>query len=136
MKSCKDYAAHYPEWNDWKWQYAHRMTTAREIGSFLKMPEAEKSDVAQCLSLFRMAVTPYYASLIDPLDPDDPIRKICVPSIRETYPCEDDMADPLGEVSDSPVAHIVHRYPDRVLFLVTPALLHVLPVLHAPPRGG
>jgi lysine 2,3-aminomutase len=119
MKRCQDYAGRYPGWNDWKWQYAHRITTAEGIASFLGMTEAEKKDVEQCLSAFRMAVTPYYASLIDPGDPDDPVRKVCVPSIQETYPCENDMADPLGEVRDSPVPHIVHRYPDRVLFLVT-----------------
>ena len=119
MRRCKDYAAHYPKWDDWRWQVANRITTADGIAGFLGMAEAEKDDVEQCLSAFRMAVTPYYASLIDPEDPDDPIRKVCVPSIQETCPCENDMADPLGEVSDSPVPHIVHRYPDRVLFLVT-----------------
>jgi lysine 2,3-aminomutase len=119
MKRCKDYAAHYPNWNDWKWQVAHRITTADEIAGFLGMGDAERDDVGQCLAAFRMAVTPYYAALIDPSDPDDPIRKVCVPSIQETAPCENDMADPLGEVRDSPVPHIVHRYPDRVLFLVT-----------------
>lgn len=119
MKRCEDYAAHYPLWNDWRWQYAHRLTTAKEIGDFLRMSEAEKHDVEQCLTAFRMAVTPYYASLIDPEDPDDPIRKVCVPSIQETYPCENDMADPLGEERDNPMPHIVHRYPDRVLFLAT-----------------
>ena len=66
-----------------------------------------------------MAITPYYLSLIDRSDPDDPIKRQCVPSIMETYPCESDMKDPLGEEADSPVPHIVHRYRDRVLFLVT-----------------
>ena len=66
-----------------------------------------------------MAITPYYASLIDPKDPNCPIRRQCVPSISETtiLPCE--MADPLSEEQYSPVPNIVHRYPDRVLFLVT-----------------
>ena len=119
MKRCKDYAAHYPGWYDWKWQYAHRITTAEEIAAFLNMQQAEKTDVENCLSAFRMAITPYYASLINPQDPEDPLRKICVPRIQETYPCEADMADPLGEEHDSPVPNIVHRYPDRVLFLTT-----------------
>ena len=66
-----------------------------------------------------MAVTPYYLSLIDPADPDDPIRRMCIPSIQETVPCADDRVDPLNEDADSPVPHIVHRYPDRVLFLIT-----------------
>ena len=119
MKRCGDYISRYPSWNDWKWQYANRITTADGIADFLGLTETEKNDVSKCLSAFRMAVTPYYASLIRPGDPDDPIRKICVPSIQETIPCGNDMADPLGELSDSPVPHIVHRYPDRVLFLVT-----------------
>ena len=119
MKRCTDYAAHYPSWSDWKWQYAHRITSAEGIASFLEMSDAERDDVDRCLSTFRMAVTPYYASLIDPEDPADPIRRVCVPDIQETYPCESDLADPLGEVRDSPVPHIVHRYPDRVLFLIT-----------------
>ncbi len=119
MKRCKDYPAHYPGWYDWKWQYANRITSAEKVASYLTMSQTEKTDVEQCLSSFRMAITPYYASLINPENPDDPIRKICVPRIQETYPCENDMADPLGEEHDSPVPNIVHRYPDRVLFLTT-----------------
>lgn len=122
MMRCPDaasYEALYPRWNDWKWQYANRITTAGGIAEFLGMSARERDGVAKCLASFRMAVTPYYASLIRPGDPNDPVRKVCVPSVEETFPCENDMADPLGEVSDSPVPHIVHRYPDRVLFLVT-----------------
>lgn len=119
MKRCTDYAARYAGWNDWKWQCAHRITTVAEIADFLGLSERVKDDVKRCLGTFRMAVTPYYATLIDPTDPDDPIKKICVPAVEETLPCENDMADPLGEEQDSPVPHIVHRYPDRVLFLVT-----------------
>lgn len=119
MIRCNDYTHHYPHWNDWKWQYAHRLMTADDVASYLKMGEVEKSEVAACLARFRMAVTPYYASLINPADPQDPIRKICIPSIQETLDCANDMADPLCEDRDSPVKHIVHRYPDRVLFLVT-----------------
>ena len=86
MKRCKDYAARYPGWYDWKWQYAHRITTAEEIAAFLNMQQAEKTDVENCLSAFRMAITPYYASLIDPQDPEGPLRKICVPRIQEDLP--------------------------------------------------
>jgi lysine 2,3-aminomutase len=110
---------HDSNWNNWKWQIANRITTAEEIAKYLSMSDEEKADVEKCLSLFRMSVTPYYASLIDVNDPNDPIRKVCIPSIKETYPCKSDLADPLGEEKDSPVPHIVHRYPDRVLFLVT-----------------
>ena len=119
MKKCVDYGARYPLWHDWKWQFANRITTAEELSKILDISPAEIEDISTCLSRFRMAITPYYASLIDPSDPHDPIRMQCIPSIREMDPCADDMADPLGEEHDSPVPHIVHRYPDRVLFLVT-----------------
>jgi lysine 2,3-aminomutase len=106
-------------WDDWKWQFSHRITSAEKLSKVIHLTENEKNDIEKCLQYFRMAITPYYASLIDPADPNDPIKKQSVPSIEETYPCENDMHDPLNEEGDSPVPHIVHRYPDRVLFLVT-----------------
>jgi lysine 2,3-aminomutase len=106
-------------WNDWKWQLAHRFTSTEALGRVLPLTGEDKADIEKCLEIFRMAVTPYYASLIDPGDPEDPIRKQCVPSIEETFPCAEDRSDPLCEERDSPVPHIVHRYPDRVLFIVT-----------------
>lgn len=106
-------------WNDWKWQYSHRITTVDELKRVLPLSEREQQDIGTCLGAFRMAITPYYASLIDPSDPHDPIRMQAVPSILETRPDPNDLEDPLGEQSDSPVPHVVHRYPDRVLLLVT-----------------
>jgi lysine 2,3-aminomutase len=108
-----------PEWQDWHWQYRSRIRDAESLSRVLHLREGEKQEIAQCLERFRMAVTPYYASLIDPDDPADPIRAQAVPSIHETevYPWE--MADPLDEEGESPVPNIVHRYPDRVLLLVT-----------------
>ncbi|MFA6948902.1 MAG: KamA family radical SAM protein [Eubacteriales bacterium] len=108
-----------PQWNSWKWQLANRATNADMLAEYLPLSEKEKSDIDTCLKSFRMAVTPYYASLINKDDPQDPVRAQCVPSILETLPNEDDLGDPLNEIGDSPVPHIVHRYPDRVLFLVT-----------------
>jgi lysine 2,3-aminomutase len=106
-------------WNDWKWQFANRITTVEQLGCVLKLTREQQSDIETCLGAFRMAITPYYASLIDPDDPNDPIRMQAVPSILETQAGENDLADPLGETADSPVPHLVHRYPDRVLLLVT-----------------
>ena len=108
-----------PEWNDWRWQYRSRICDADGLSRVLDMSDAEKKEITTCLARFRMAVTPYYASLIDPRDPRDPVRMQAVPSIHETevYPWE--MSDPLDEEGASPVKNIVHRYPDRVLFLVT-----------------
>jgi lysine 2,3-aminomutase len=106
-------------WNDWKWQLANRITTTRQLKEILNIPDRELDDIAKCLEKFRMSITPYYASLIDPDNPDCPIRKQCIPSSLELQvrPC--DMADPLAETRYSPVENIVHRYPDRVLFLLT-----------------
>ncbi len=106
-------------WNDWKWQFANRITTVEQLKSVLPLTPREQTDIKTCLGAFRMAITPYYASLIDPSDPRDPIRMQAVPSILETHKDENDLADPLAEVADSPVPHLVHRYPDRVLLLVT-----------------
>ena len=114
-----DYATKYAEWDDWKWQFANRITDVSKLSKFLPMTEEEKADIQTCLSTFRMAITPYYASLIDPADINDPIRRQCVPTIEETFVGENDLVDPLDEENESPVPHIVHRYPDRVLFLVT-----------------
>jgi len=108
-----------PEWNDWHWQYRNRISDAAGLSRVLDMTDREKEDITACLAKFRMAVTPYYASLIDPGDPFDPIRAQAIPSVDETrvYPWE--MPDPLNEEGASPVKNIIHRYPDRALFLVT-----------------
>jgi len=110
-----------PRWKDWTWQYKNRITGIEQLSHIIDLGDSEKSDISICLSRFRMAITPYFASLMDPEDPRCPIRLQSVPRISETVslPCE--MADPLNEDGDSPVPNIVHRYPDRVLFLVTRA---------------
>ena len=106
-------------WNDWKWQFANRITTVDQLSRALPLSPQEQADIQTCLGAFRMAITPYYASLIDPTNPNDPVRMQAVPSILETRPDANDLTDPLGEMADSPVPHVVHRYPDRVLLLVT-----------------
>lgn len=110
----------YPAgWNDWKWQFAHRIKTTDALSKVIPLSQQEKADIDKCLGSFRMAISPYYASLIHPDDTHDPVRMQSVPSIAETSECANDLSDPLGELSDSPVPHLVHRYPDRVLLLVT-----------------
>lgn len=106
-------------WNSWKWQFSHRITNADMLSKVIDLSQQEKSDITACLEQFRMAITPYYASLINQDDINDPVRRQSIPSIEETYYCSNDLSDPLNEEKDSPVPHIVHRYPDRVLFLVT-----------------
>ena len=107
------------DWYDWRWQFRNRITTVSELSKSIDLTEQEKQEISHCLGQFRMAITPYYASLMDQADRNCPIRMQAVPSSLENriLPCE--MADPLNEEGESPVPGIVHRYPDRVLFLVT-----------------
>lgn len=106
-------------WLDWKWQLKNRITTTRELEKIISLSDIEKQDISSCLKVFRMAITPYYASLMDPKDPMCPIRLQAVPSKNELVTLPYEMDDPLHEEQCSPVPGIVHRYPDRVLFIVT-----------------
>ena len=108
-----------PDWTNWKWQFRNRITGVEELEKVIVLSETEKEDIARCLKTFRMAITPYYASLMDPVNPACPIRMQAVPTINETRVLPYEMEDPLSEECSSPVPNIVHRYPDRVLFLVT-----------------
>jgi len=107
------------EWQDWRWQLKNRITDLEQLRSVLALTPEEEEGVAKCLTRLRMAITPYYASLIDPDDPNCPVRKQAVPVVQELHLTHADMDDPLHEDVDSPVPHVTHRYPDRVLFLVT-----------------
>jgi len=107
------------QWNDWKWQVANRITTLEELEQVVELTPQEKQGISECLNTLRMAITPYYATLIDPEDHEGPIRKQAIPLQFETENAACDMDDPLHEVGDSPVKGITHRYPDRVLFLIT-----------------
>ena len=107
------------EWNDWKWQYRNRITTAGELSRIISLSLSEQREIADSLGRFRMAITPYFATLLDPGDPSCPLRMQAVPSVMETRVFPWEMKDPLNEENNSPVPCIVHRYPDRVLFLVT-----------------
>lgn len=106
-------------WNDWKWQAKNRITNLAELKKYITLTDEEEQGIEKCLSAFRMAVTPYYLSLIDLNDPDDPIRKQAIPSADELYFAPEESADSLHEDTDSPVKGLTHRYPDRVLFLIT-----------------
>jgi len=107
------------QWNDWKWQIKNRITNVEQLCRIVRLSDDEKNNINTCLKQFKMSVTPYYASLIDSNDRNCPIRKQAVPSINELYIDESDMDDPLCEDRYSPVKGIIHRYPDRVLFLLT-----------------
>ena len=107
------------QWNDWRWQLANRVTTVNELNQIINLTDEEKEIIEKSLNTLRMAITPYYASLMDPTDPTCPVRMRAVPKILETQVSPEDMVDPLHEDVDSPVPGVTHRYPDRVLFLVT-----------------
>lgn len=106
-------------WNDWTWQAKNRITNLAELKKYINLTAQEEEGIEKCLSTFRMAVTPYYLSLVDLNDPEDPIRKQAVPSAEELYFAPEESADSLHEDTDSPVKGLTHRYPDRVLFLLT-----------------
>lgn len=119
-KKIKPWANVAPEqWNDWKWQIRNRITTSSQLCSVIDLNERERADIDKCLKHFKMAITPYFASLMDADDPDCPIRKQAVPSLNELIVDMCDMEDPLSEEEYSPVEGLVHRYPDRVLLLLT-----------------
>ena len=107
------------QWNDWKWQVKNRIETLEELKKYVKLSPEEEEGVKQSLDSFRMAITPYYLSLVDLDSPDCPIRKQCVPTLQETLSYDGMLEDPLGEDVYSPVPGLTHRYPDRVLFLIT-----------------
>lgn len=106
-------------WNDWHWQVENRIETVDDLKKLMTLTPEEEEGVVKCLETLRMAITPYYFSLIDLNDPHDPVRKQAVPTGLELHKAEADLLDPLHEDTDSPVKGLTHRYPDRVLLLTT-----------------
>lgn len=107
------------QWSDWKWQVANRITTVEQLKQVINITAKEEKGINECLKTLRMAITPYYAMLMDPNDPNCPIRKQAVPTSLELHESSADMIDPLHEDGDSPVPGLTHRYPDRALLLIT-----------------
>jgi lysine 2,3-aminomutase len=107
------------DWNSWEWQVKNRAETVESLEKYVKLKPEEAEGVRKCLSSLRMAVTPYYLSLINPDDPYDPIRRQAIPTAAELEIAPGDMVDPLHEDTDSPVKGLTHRYPDRALLLIT-----------------
>ena len=107
------------QWNDWHWQVANRLSTVEQIKQVVNLTPEEEEDIKKVMDGFRVGITPYYASLMDPDDPSCPVRMQAVPTLAETHRGEADMLDPLHEDEDSPAPGLTHRYPDRVLFLIT-----------------
>lgn len=107
------------QWQDWHWQLQNRITDVETLKKVINLTVEEEDGIRRCLESLRMAITPYYASLMDRDDPTCPVRRQAVPVARELHRAASDMEDPLAEDVDSPVPGLTHRYPDRVLFLVT-----------------
>jgi len=106
------------DWNSWQWQLSNSINSWQELARFIKLSDQEMM-TAEKKKRLPMRITPYYASLIDPLDPSQPIRRTMVPVYDELLLGTAEKSDPLGEENQSPVPQLVHRYPDRVLFLTT-----------------
>ncbi len=106
-------------WNDVGWQLKHSIRNAADLARFLDLSEDERRATDTLGRVFSFAVTPYYFSLIDPTDPDDPIRRMILPSLEEERSTAFGEVDPLGEKPDQVAPGLTHRYPDRVLFVVT-----------------
>jgi len=107
------------EWNDWRWQLKNCLSSVEDIIRVLEPSEEIIEEIKKATRHFRMAVTPYYTSLIDVDNPYCPIKAQAIPSAQEAQFLDSDMADPLEEERDSPIPGLTHRYPDRVLLLVT-----------------
>jgi lysine 2,3-aminomutase len=106
------------EWNNWRWQIKNSFTSFESLEKIITLSPKEK-EFRMKGNLLPLRVTPYYASLLDKDNPDQAIRKSVIPEIGELMIMPGEKPDPLGEDGDSPVNHIVHRYPDRALFLST-----------------
>ncbi len=106
------------KWYDWRWQLSHRLNSVEDFEQIFPLTDSER-EALSVPGLFRVDVTPYFVSLINPEDPHDPVRKQVIPTSREMVPFTAMMEDSLAEDKHSPVPGLVHRYPDRVLMLVT-----------------
>lgn len=106
------------KWNDWRWQLSHRLNSVEDFEQIFPLTESERHALNQP-RIFRVELTPYFVSLIDPTNPYDPIRKQVIPTDAEIAPFTGMMEDSLAEDQHSPVPGLVHRYPDRVLMLIT-----------------
>lgn len=107
------------DWNDWHWQLRHRITTLAELEKYMTLTPDERAGCLFAANKLALAITPHFFNLIDTNNPQCPIRRQVIPTIQESVVAPGETSDPVGEEETMPVPGIVHRYPDRVLFLVT-----------------
>ncbi len=123
-RSLEFMQCHYPhaslqDWNNWHWQIQNSIASIEDLARVVCLSEEEKEGLFLQKNTLPLRITPYYASLIDKENLKDPLRKCMVPNVQELTTTLGECADPLGEDGHSPVQGLVHRYPDRVLFLAT-----------------
>jgi len=106
-------------WDDWKWQFRNRITSIEQLAQFIYLSPEDQAQLRLVTMRYPLSITPYYLSLINPDDPDDPIRKQAVPSILEMTMSSLGVEDPLHEGRNSVTPGLVHRYRDRVLIVLT-----------------
>lgn len=107
------------EWHDWQWQFRNRITDVQALSGMIWLSQEELLPMGGQEGSLPVAITPYYASLLDEIDVSHPLRRMVVPVADEFFCAAEEAVDPLGEEHATPVPGIVHRYPDRALFLVT-----------------
>lgn len=107
------------DWFDWKWQFRHRITSVEQLARLIPLSREEQTELKLVSSRYPFSITPYYLSLIDPDDPNDPVRKQAIPSFQEIALSDKGFEDPLAEKRHSVVTGLVHRYPDRALMVLT-----------------
>lgn len=105
------------QWNDWRWQMRHAVKDGASLARCVSLTDDERAGVDETASIFRIGISPYYLSLIDPSHPFCPVRMQAIPTRAEARVSDGELKDPLGEDKTRPVSAIVHKYPDRVLFL-------------------
>jgi lysine 2,3-aminomutase len=119
MTAFPQHNASADEWADWRWQMRHRVDDEATLARYVRLTAAERAAIEATAGVFRWTITPYYASLMDALDPACPIRQQVVPQRAEVEPDIVGVVDPLDELGHSPVKNLVHNYPDKVAFCVT-----------------
>ncbi len=109
------------EWGDWRWQFRNRVRSLSDLAGLLGVPARELSSWKKTLEAYPVAIAPYYLSLFNPADENDPLRRQCFPDPREVDFSLGGVEDPLNEERDMPVPGLIHRYPDRCLAIVASA---------------
>ncbi|MBM3925215.1 MAG: lysine 2,3-aminomutase, partial [SAR202 cluster bacterium] len=107
------------QWDDWKWHFRNRFNNVEKLARVYPLTETQRKQLELVSVKYPFSITPYYLSLVQADDPNDPVLLQSLPSFEEITHPEAGEDDPLDERDDSPVPGLVHRYPDRALFVIT-----------------